>query len=49
MRSMGEYLKSGEAVVLPDVPLPDNRVILTDKIPDGAVTCQAAPAAMPMP
>ena len=35
--AMGEFLKSGEAVILPDVPTPDNRVVPMTEIPDGAV------------
>ena len=35
---MGEYLKSGEAVILPDVPVPDNRIVPMEEIPEGAVT-----------
>jgi len=35
--AMGEYLKSGEAVILPDVPVPDNRIVPMDEIPAGAV------------
>lgn len=36
--AMGEYLKSGEAKVLPDVALPDNRIIPMQDAPAGAVT-----------
>ena len=36
--AMGEFLKSGEAVILPDVPLPDNRIVPMDEIPEDAVT-----------
>ena len=35
--AMGEYLKSGEAVILPDVPVPDNRIVPMEEIPAGAV------------
>ncbi len=35
--AMGEFLKSGEAVILPDVPTPDNRIVPMEKIPAGAV------------
>ena len=34
---MGEYLKSGEAVILPDVPIPDIRMVPMEEIPAGAV------------
>ena len=37
-QAMGEYLKSGEAVILPDVPTPDSRIVPMDEIPEGAVT-----------
>ena len=35
--AMGEFLRSGEAVIYPDVPTPDNRVVPMDEIPEGAV------------
>ena len=35
--AMGEYLMSGEAVILPDVPTPDNRIVPMEEIPEGAV------------
>ena len=35
--AMGEYLKSGGAVLLPDVPVPDNRIVPMEEIPAGAV------------
>ena len=35
--AMGEYLKSGEAVILPDVPVPDNRIVPMEEIPADAV------------
>ena len=35
--AMGEFLKSGEAVIYPDVPTPDNRIVPMTAIPDGAV------------
>ena len=36
--AMGEYLKSGEAAILPDVPIPDHRIVPMEELPDGAVT-----------
>ncbi len=36
-QAMGEFLKSGDAVILPDVPTPDNRIVPMDEIPEGAV------------
>lgn len=38
--AMGEYLRSGNAVILPDVPLPDHRIVPMDEIPADAVTYQ---------
>lgn len=35
--AMGEYLKTGEAVILPDVPVPDHRIVPMEEIPAGAV------------
>ena len=35
--AMGEYLKSGEDVILPDVPVPDHRIVPMEEIPAGAV------------
>ena len=40
--AMGEYLKSGEAVILPDVPVPDNRIVPMEEIPAGAVIYEMA-------
>ena len=34
---MGEYLKSGNVVHYPDVPVPDRRVVPMDEIPAGAI------------
>lgn len=36
--AMGEYLGSGGAVILPDVPLPDHRIVPMNEMPAGAVT-----------
>ena len=36
--ALGAYLKSGEATVLPDVALPDNRIVPMEEVPAGAVT-----------
>ena len=36
--AVGAYLKSGEATIYPDVPLPDNRIIPMEQVPEGAVT-----------
>ena len=36
--AMGEYLRSGDAVVLPDEPVPDHRIVPMDEVPAGAVT-----------
>ena len=38
--AMGEYLRSGEAVFLPDIPCPDHRIVPLDEVPEGAVTYQ---------
>ena len=38
--AMGEYLRSGQAVILPDVPLPDHRIVPMDEVPADAVTYQ---------
>ena len=35
--AMGEYLRSGEAVILPDVPVPGRRILPMDEVPEGAV------------
>ena len=34
--AMGEYLRSGRAVILPDVPLPGGRIVPMDDVPSGA-------------
>lgn len=44
--AMGAYLKSGEAVILPDVALPDNRIVPMQEAPAGAVTYTVELAAM---
>ena len=44
---MGEFLKSGEAQIFPDVPLPDNRIVPMDEIPEGAVTYEVELEPMP--
>ncbi len=36
--AMGEYLRSGDAVILPDVPVPDHRIVPMDEVPADAVT-----------
>lgn len=38
--AMGEYLRSGNAVILPDMPVPDHRIVPMDEAPAGAVTYQ---------
>ena len=38
--AMGDYLESGEAVFLPDMPLPGGRITPMDEIPEGALTYQ---------
>lgn len=38
--AMGEYLRSGNAVILPDVPLPDHRIVPMNKIPADAAAYQ---------
>ena len=38
--AMGEYLRSGNAVILPDVPVPDRRIVPMDEVPADAVTYQ---------
>ena len=38
--AMGEYLRSGNAVILPDVPVPDHRIVPMDEVPADAVTYQ---------
>ena len=41
--AMGEYLKSGEAVILPDIPVPDQRIVPMDEIPADAVVYEIKP------
>ena len=41
--AMGEYLKSGEAVILPDVPVSDHRIVPMEEIPAGAVIYEVEP------
>ena len=36
--AMGEYLRTGNAVILPDVPVPDRRIVPMDEVPADAVT-----------
>ena len=38
--AMGDYLTSGEAILLPDVPIPDHRIVPMDELPAGAVVYQ---------
>lgn len=38
--AMGEYLRSGNVVILPDVPVPDHRIVPMDEIPADAVAYQ---------
>ena len=38
--AMGEYLRSGHAVLLPDVPLPDRRIVPMDEAPADALCYQ---------
>lgn len=40
---MGEYLKSGRAVILPDDPVPDNRIVPMEEIPADAVIYEVTP------
>ena len=35
--AMGKYLKSGETALLPDIPVPDNRIVPIDEVPEDAV------------
>ena len=35
--AMGEYLRSGNAVILPDEPVPDHRIVPVDEVPADAV------------
>lgn len=44
--AVGEYLKSGEAKILPDVALPDDRIVPMQDVPAGAVTYTVELAAM---
>ena len=36
--AMGEYMRSGGAVILPDEPVPDRRIVPMDEVPENAVT-----------
>ena len=36
--AMGEYLRSGDAVILPDVTVPDHRIVPMNVVPENAVT-----------
>ncbi|MBQ9268797.1 MAG: bifunctional metallophosphatase/5'-nucleotidase [Oscillospiraceae bacterium] len=45
--AMGEFLKSGEAQIFPDVPIPDNRIVPMDEIPEGAVIYEVELEPMP--
>lgn len=36
--AMGEYLRSGNAVILPDVPVPDHRIVPMDEVPVDTVS-----------
>ena len=36
--AMGEYLRSGNAVILPDEPVPDRRIVPMEEAPADAVT-----------
>lgn len=47
--AVGEYLKSGEATILPDEPTPDNRIVPMDEIPADAVTYEITVAMAEMP
>lgn len=47
--AVGEFLKSGEAVVLPDEPTPDGRIVPMDEAPAGAVTYEVSVEAMGAP
>ena len=35
--AMGKYLKSGEAAFLPDIPVPDYRIVPIDEVTEDAV------------
>ena len=35
--AMGKYLKSGEAAFFTDIPVPDNRIVPIDEVPEDAV------------
>ena len=35
--TMGEYLRTGNAVILPDLPVPDRRIVPMDEVPADAV------------
>ena len=37
--AMVEYLRSGNAVILPDEPVPDHRIVPMDEVPADAVIC----------
>ena len=47
--AMGEYLGSGNAVFLPDVPVPDHRIVPMDEVPAEAVTYQVTVKTQQMP
>ena len=36
--AMGEYLRSGDAVILPDITVPDHRIVPMNVVPENAVT-----------
>ena len=38
--AMGEYLRSGDTVILPDTPVPDRRIVPMDEAPADALTYQ---------
>lgn len=44
--AMGAYLKSADCTVYPDIPVPDNRIVPLDTLPEGAVTYTVEMAAM---
>ena len=47
--AMGEYLRSGQAVLLPDVPVPDQRIIPLDEAPADAVAYRVVAEEKGMP
>lgn len=44
--AVGAYLKSADCVIYPDVPVPDQRIVPMETLPEGAVTYRVEMAAM---